>query len=91
MKISSDKQQQRSYNKDMKIFYMGRIRKRRYTFQLTDWTKRAYDKRGVKYEIVPGETIDEAVDSDRTGARCTWQKLFWHEPDDELYQDAKSR
>ena len=32
----------------------------RYTFQLTDWTKRAYDKRGVKYEIVPGETIDDS-------------------------------
>ena len=22
----------------------------RYTYQLTDWTKRAYDRRGVKYE-----------------------------------------
>ena len=32
----------------------------RYTFQLTDWTKRAYDKRGVKYEIVPGDTIDDS-------------------------------
>ena len=32
----------------------------RYTFQLTDWTKRAYDKRGVKYEIIPGETIDDS-------------------------------
>ena len=32
----------------------------RYTYQLTDWTKRAYDKRGVKYEIVPGETIDDS-------------------------------
>ena len=32
----------------------------RYTYQLTDWTKRAYDKRGVKYEIIPGETIDDS-------------------------------
>ncbi len=32
----------------------------RYTFQLTDWTKRAYDKRGVKYEIIPGDTIDDS-------------------------------
>ena len=32
----------------------------RYTYQLTDWTKRAYDKRGIKYEIVPGDTIDDS-------------------------------
>ena len=32
----------------------------RYTFQLTDWTKRAYDKRGINYVIVPGETIDDS-------------------------------
>ena len=32
----------------------------RYTFQLTDWTKRAYDRRKVKYEIVPGDTIDDS-------------------------------
>ncbi len=32
----------------------------RYTFQLTDWTKRAYNKRGVEYVIVPGETIDDS-------------------------------
>ena len=45
----------------MKIFYMGlESYQARYTFQLTDWTKRAYDKRGVKYEIVPGETIDDS-------------------------------
>ena len=45
----------------MKIFYMGlESYQARYTFQLTDWTKRAYDKRGVKYEIVPGDTIDDS-------------------------------
>ncbi len=45
----------------MKIFYMGlESYQARYTYQLTDWTKRAYDKRGVKYEIVPGETIDDS-------------------------------
>ena len=45
----------------MKIFYMGlESYQARYTFQLTDWTKRAYEKRGVKYEIVPGDTIDDS-------------------------------
>jgi|TARA_A100001515_G_scaffold64188_1_gene50844 hypothetical protein len=45
----------------MKIFYMGlESYQARYTYQLTDWTKRAYDKRGVKYEIIPGETIDDS-------------------------------
>ena len=45
----------------MKIFYMGlESYQARYTFQLTDWTKRAYDKRGVKYEIIPGDTIDDS-------------------------------
>ena len=32
----------------------------RYTYQLTDWTKRAYDKRGMDYVIVPGDTIDDS-------------------------------
>ncbi len=32
----------------------------RYTFQLTDWTKRAYDKRKINYVIVPGDTIDDS-------------------------------
>ena len=32
----------------------------RYTYQLTDWTKRAYDKRKIEYVIVPGETIDDS-------------------------------
>ena len=32
----------------------------RYTYQLTDWTKRAYDKRKIDYVIVPGETIDDS-------------------------------
>ena len=32
----------------------------RYTYQLTDWTKRVYDKRGIDYVIVPGETIDDS-------------------------------
>ena len=45
----------------MKIFYMGlESYQARYTFQLTYWTKRAYEKRGVKYEIVPGDTIDDS-------------------------------
>ena len=32
----------------------------RYTYQLTDWTKRAYDRRNIDYVIVPGETIDDS-------------------------------
>jgi hypothetical protein len=45
----------------MKIFYMGlESYQARYTFQLTDWTKRAYDKRNIDYVIVPGETIDDS-------------------------------
>ena len=32
----------------------------RYTYQLTDWTTRAYDKRGVTYEVIPGDTIDDS-------------------------------
>ena len=32
----------------------------RYTYQLTDWTKRAYDKRNIDYVIVPGEQIDDS-------------------------------
>ena len=32
----------------------------RYTYQLTDWTKRAYDKRKIDYVIVPGEQIDDS-------------------------------
>ena len=32
----------------------------RYTFQLTDWTERAYKKRGIDYVIVPGTTIDDS-------------------------------
>ena len=45
----------------MKIFYMGlESYQARYTYQLTDWTKRAYDKRNIDYTIVPGETIDDS-------------------------------
>ena len=32
----------------------------RYTLQLTDWTERAYKKRGIDYVIVPGTTIDDS-------------------------------
>ncbi len=45
----------------MKIFYMGlEPYEGRYTLQLTDWTERAYKKRGVDYVIVPGTTIDDS-------------------------------
>ena len=32
----------------------------RYTYQLTDWTERAYKKRNIDYVIVPGTTIDDS-------------------------------
>jgi hypothetical protein len=32
----------------------------RYTFQLTDWSERAFKKRGIEYVIVPGTTIDNS-------------------------------
>ena len=32
----------------------------RYTFQLTDWSERAFKKRGMEYVIVPGTTIDNS-------------------------------
>ena len=45
----------------MKIFYMGlEPYEGRYTLQLTDWTERAFKKRGVDYIIVPGTTIDNS-------------------------------
>ena len=45
----------------MKIFYMGlEPYEGRYTLQLTDWTERAYKKRGIEYKVVPGTTIDDS-------------------------------
>ena len=45
----------------MKIFYMGlEPYEGRYTLQLTDWSERAYKKRGIDYVIVPGTTIDDS-------------------------------
>ena len=45
----------------MKIFYMGlEPYEGRYTLQLTDWTERAFKKRGIDYVIVPGTTIDNS-------------------------------
>ena len=45
----------------MKIFYMGlESYQARYTYQLTDWTERAYKKRGIDYVIVPGTQIDDS-------------------------------
>ncbi len=42
-----------------KLFYMGQEPyEGRYTLQLTDWTTAVYDRRGIDYVIVPGNTID---------------------------------
>ena len=32
----------------------------RYTLQLTEWTKRVFDRRGINYAIVPGQTLDSS-------------------------------
>ena len=45
----------------MKIFYMVlEPYEGRYTLQLTDWTERAFKKRGVDYVVVQGTTIDNS-------------------------------
>jgi hypothetical protein len=45
----------------MKIFYMGlEPYEGRYTLQLTDWSERAFKKRGIEYVVVPGTTIDNS-------------------------------
>jgi glycosyltransferase involved in cell wall biosynthesis len=45
----------------MKVFYMGlEPYEGRYTLQLTDWSERAFKKRGIEYVVVPGTTIDNS-------------------------------
>ena len=47
-----------------KLYYMGlEPYKARYTLQLTEWNTRVFEKRGINYEIVPGETLsnDQAI------------------------------
>lgn len=42
-----------------KLFYMGlESYEARYTLQLTEWNLRVFEKRGINYVIVPGQTID---------------------------------
>jgi hypothetical protein len=42
-----------------KLFYMGlESYEARYTLQLTEWNLRAFERRGVNYVVVPGQTID---------------------------------
>jgi glycosyltransferase involved in cell wall biosynthesis len=42
-----------------KLFYMGlESYEARYTLQLTEWNRRVFERRGIKYVIVPGSTID---------------------------------
>jgi hypothetical protein len=41
-----------------KLFYMGlEPYKARYTLQLTDWNTAVFDRRSIKYVVVPGETL----------------------------------
>lgn len=43
-----------------KLFYMGlEPYEGRYTLQLQDWAEAVFQKRGIDYTIVPGETIDD--------------------------------
>ena len=47
-----------------KLFYMGlEPYKARYTLQLQDWNTTVFDKRGINYVVVPGETLsnDQAI------------------------------
>lgn len=47
-----------------KLFYMGlEPYKARYTLQLQEWNERVFKRRGIKYEIVLGETLsnDQAI------------------------------
>jgi glycosyltransferase involved in cell wall biosynthesis len=43
-----------------KLFYMGlEPYEGRYTLQLQDWSTAEFDKHGINYVVVPGETIDD--------------------------------
>jgi hypothetical protein len=47
-----------------KLYYMGlEPYQARYTLQLTEWNTRVFEKRGINYVIVPGETLsnDQAI------------------------------
>ena len=47
-----------------KLWYMGlEPYKARYTLQLQEWNRAVFEKRGIEYEIVPGETLsnDQAI------------------------------
>ena len=41
-----------------KLFYMGlEPYKARYTLQLQEWNRVVFERRGIDYVIVPGETL----------------------------------
>ena len=47
-----------------KLWYMGlEPYKARYTLQLQEWNRAVFERRGINYEIVPGETLsnDQAI------------------------------
>ena len=47
-----------------KLWYMGlEPYKARYTLQLQDWSEAVFQRRGIDYAIVPGETLsnDQAI------------------------------
>jgi hypothetical protein len=44
-----------------KLFYMGlESYEARYTLQLTEWNRRVFERRGIDYVMVPGQTIDSS-------------------------------
>jgi glycosyltransferase involved in cell wall biosynthesis len=44
-----------------KLWYMSlESYSSRYTYQLTEWTRRVFDRREIDYVIVPGQTLDES-------------------------------
>lgn len=44
-----------------KLYHMGlESYVSRYTMQLTEWSRRVFERRGISYEVVPGDTLDSS-------------------------------
>jgi hypothetical protein len=43
------------------LYYMGlESYSSRYTYQLTEWTRRVMERRGINFVVVPGQTLDDS-------------------------------
>jgi hypothetical protein len=57
--VESSKETNEEENLMRKLFYMGLEKyEGRYTLQLEEWSKRAFERRGIDWVSVPGTTID---------------------------------